>query len=1621
MSGLGHSAKLSATQKTQQTDKVSETFTELAASPRSSSGDGAEEDSPRAATGREPHCLKRHLSIFTAVTTLCLTSIVLCASLSTWLAVDSGDRALASVRSACDDGLLSNGNQARLSVLLLASRVLEALAQTSTAFISSSVSAAQTATREWSAHMRAIPPERLNWALFESLMSDLWATMHANRHRFTGVGIITHTNITLIFLEDDITVGSADYSTLLTLQNNGSEYGPAHERTVVSWAQPWAGNVVGTKLPGQPQAPSGLQAVTTTNITEARCGCYQYGPDQSQHPDWCGDCTFWHKGQGLCRPRTFGWCPEPICLSRHPAEPGGTYTHNTSFIQGWCPRPLWPPMGMNMWWAGRFIPPNRALWSPLESVGPYVGLMTISTFLHPSATANSSWYRMELGGPRTGITFVGMDTRRISTFLAEELWADADIGRARVIVVVRSDLYLGRRNEGNIVGTSHGQPGKAGVPLEQSNETQLLPRHVNDSEDIVIRSAASYIYSFRDGNISGWDGVYQKTKAQAALPLSFPAVYSNGTQEEFLLKLRRLQDDEGLDLWLALMLDYEFVLGEITREAAAVVASIDAARSQVEDDLRGDRTILYIIVSAVALALIALAVLLVFAIVRPLKYLAQDMAQVAALDLEDLDQEESHIAEVKRLQCSFWKMVRFLREWKAFVPTDALMGIDDEDDCMMPGANLGGEDETSSIESERRPSWVDSGKADGATRRATVPRIDTIRTQRSGSASHARRADSNLSAASRKRGALVSPTSPHSGGSPRFWSSNPSSFRRGSRDRDTRRGSGNTRRNSGRTMRSSGGGPGLMSRLKDTGTLRFRRGSMLLAETYAALHCDARVFEHAQSGQSASSELSSRMALILTPVLDATARGGGTVVLITAERCLVSWNIFKSCHDYAAASCRTALEMAQKAAEAVGQSGLAQEEAARRWWSLCISGGGAFVGNIGNDGRRAPIVVSSCIALIHALSRLACRIGAHTLVADKLYRQVSTSLEARPVDVVPELPCPDSVLREGDSRGTTTVYELMDPDPLGPDGKQRYAAAFSAMCAGNWARSREEFGAVLQGRQDHHSLRLFRIVLAMERSGAPAERYRRSWRLPWEDHEASSARVELPAELTAEECAAALLTVNDGWAQSLRVPLRRQDSITEAQLLQQQIVQATETCRSRRGPRRGRGAMTGTPTESAAAEESLMRRRLSPPGTPAGERSPDAPDSSNSSARRMRGGGLRPGRAASRGAHSRGSSLSGPSHARQLSGGMTESPGCQLVSAERTASSSSSCVSPRHRGLRPGRAPQPQGSDGDSSSESSTGSSSSSSESGGLLSGTLSSSPSPQHGVAREFRTGRGDREQTWYRGERCLGKGAFGEVWLAMGEAGQLVALKALPLPSPPKRRQRRGLRDCQKHIPPEEVGALVQEVDLMTKLRHDNIVWYLGSGVVGRCIVIVMEYLPGGSLMGLVGEFGAIKIGPARRYIADMLDGLAFLHQQGIVHRDLKPANVLLTIEGQCKLADFGASGELASKSVIGGIAGTPLYMAPEAVRQAGKPSDMWSLGITVIQILTGRLPYDIPEGGFNAMGFMRRLERGEVVPKLPPTLQPAVAALVRGCLCHEAGARPTADELLQHEFLVQSPASG
>eukprot|EP01062_Namystynia_karyoxenos_P083077 TRINITY_DN9484_c0_g1_i1.p1 TRINITY_DN9484_c0_g1~~TRINITY_DN9484_c0_g1_i1.p1 ORF type:complete len:629 (+),score=162.14 TRINITY_DN9484_c0_g1_i1:104-1990(+) len=250
----------------------------------------------------------------------------------------------------------------------------------------------------------------------------------------------------------------------------------------------------------------------------------------------------------------------------------------------------------------------------------------------------------------------------------------------------------------------------------------------------------------------------------------------------------------------------------------------------------------------------------------------------------------------------------------------------------------------------------------------------------------------------------------------------------------------------------------------------------------------------------------------------------------------------------------------------------------------------------------------------------------------------------------------------------------------------------------------------------------------------------------------------------------------------------------------------------------------------------------------------------------------------------------------------------------------------------------------------------------------------------------------------QVLGRGAFGTVYMGLDSiTGELVAVKEILFAEGEQVRQ--------------QIHQIAKEISLMKRLQHENIVRYLGAERKHAMLHIYMEYVPGGSLRSIIDRFGSLAERVARRFLRQMLAGLEYLHGEGVAHLDIKNDNALLGVTGEVKLADFGASEKL-EEIATGNVVGTPYFMAPEVVKGAGasSASDIWSLGISAIELLTGRPPHwDIRD----PYAVMFRIASSDGPPELPQWLRPDARAFLDSCLTLNPWRRAKASELLQADW--------
>ena len=215
------------------------------------------------------------------------------------------------------------------------------------------------------------------------------------------------------------------------------------------------------------------------------------------------------------------------------------------------------------------------------------------------------------------------------------------------------------------------------------------------------------------------------------------------------------------------------------------------------------------------------------------------------------------------------------------------------------------------------------------------------------------------------------------------------------------------------------------------------------------------------------------------------------------------------------------------------------------------------------------------------------------------------------------------------------------------------------------------------------------------------------------------------------------------------------------------------------------------------------------------------------------------------------------------------------------------------------------------------------------------------------------------YKVISALGSGGFGTVYLAEDTwINKKVALKV-------------------PHRQNMNFSELLREPRLLASLDHPNIVSITTAEKQDNIFFIVMEYVAGETLESLIASGGRLEIDQALDFSLQIGRAAEHAHAQGIIHRDLRPANVLVSESGTLKVADFGTSRFLEIAAHGTTVIGSPAYMAPEQFRgEAVFASDLYSIGITMYQMLTGVLPYDTP-----APSDLEKLRRGELVR--PPRL--------------------------------------
>ncbi|KFK43030.1 hypothetical protein AALP_AA1G069700 [Arabis alpina] len=257
----------------------------------------------------------------------------------------------------------------------------------------------------------------------------------------------------------------------------------------------------------------------------------------------------------------------------------------------------------------------------------------------------------------------------------------------------------------------------------------------------------------------------------------------------------------------------------------------------------------------------------------------------------------------------------------------------------------------------------------------------------------------------------------------------------------------------------------------------------------------------------------------------------------------------------------------------------------------------------------------------------------------------------------------------------------------------------------------------------------------------------------------------------------------------------------------------------------------------------------------------------------------------------------------------------------------------------------------------------------------------------------------SWVRGT-CIGRGSFGTVNTAINKTnGEVFAVKSVDLAT------------CL----PTQTESLENEISVLKSLKpHSYIVTFLGDSFSKEETTtfrnLHLEYLQEGDVAAnhVIADETLL-----RRYTACLVSALSHVHSQGYVHCDVKARNVLLNRSSGIKLADFGSAIRTGNSPATVAPRGSPLWMAPEVIRREyqGPESDVWSIGCTVIEMVTGKPAWE--DKGIDSLS---RISFSDELPVFPVTLSENGCDFLDKCLKRDRNQRWSCDQLLQHPFLSQ-----
>jgi serine/threonine protein kinase len=209
-------------------------------------------------------------------------------------------------------------------------------------------------------------------------------------------------------------------------------------------------------------------------------------------------------------------------------------------------------------------------------------------------------------------------------------------------------------------------------------------------------------------------------------------------------------------------------------------------------------------------------------------------------------------------------------------------------------------------------------------------------------------------------------------------------------------------------------------------------------------------------------------------------------------------------------------------------------------------------------------------------------------------------------------------------------------------------------------------------------------------------------------------------------------------------------------------------------------------------------------------------------------------------------------------------------------------------------------------------------------------------------------------------------------------------------------------------------EEIEILKKLSHPNIVLYYGSETQNDYVKIYLEFVDMGSIASLVQSYGPLIPKTVANFTKQILKGLEYLHSHDVIHRDIKGDNIFVSNEGTIKLGDFGSAKKVDKQSYLKSMIGTVCWMAPEIIQEKpyGRSADIWSLGCTVYEMLKGTPPF-VAKNHFLTCKLIHEYKDGDLDWEDVGELE---KDFICCCLKNNSFQRYNVKKLLDHPFLNQ-----